>query len=66
MDIEMPGMNGIDAARAIRLFDGPMSDIPIYALSAYDLKDGNLAGDGCFTGFIQKPLSLENVRTITG
>jgi signal transduction histidine kinase/ActR/RegA family two-component response regulator len=34
MDLHMPGMDGIEAARAIRALDGPNADIPILALTA--------------------------------
>jgi len=34
MDVHMPGMDGLAAARAIRALDGPMADTPILALSA--------------------------------
>ncbi|AYV49506.1 hybrid sensor histidine kinase/response regulator [Caulobacter flavus] len=34
MDVHMPGMDGLAAARAIRALDGPMADAPILALSA--------------------------------
>lgn len=35
MDISMPRMNGIDAARRIRAGDGPNRDCPIVALTAH-------------------------------
>ena len=34
MDIQMPVMNGYEAAKAIRSMDGEKSDIPIIALTA--------------------------------
>ncbi|MDG2530537.1 ATP-binding protein [Caulobacter endophyticus] len=34
MDVHMPGMDGLAAARAIRALDGPVADTPILALSA--------------------------------
>jgi CheY-like chemotaxis protein len=36
MDLRMPGMNGLEAARQIRALDGPRGQVPIVALTAYD------------------------------
>jgi len=34
MDVQMPGMDGLDAAQAIRALDGPQAAVPIVALTA--------------------------------
>lgn len=39
MDISMPRMNGIDAARRIRAGDGPNRDCPIVALTAHAMPE---------------------------
>ncbi|WP_299131180.1 ATP-binding protein [uncultured Amaricoccus sp.] len=58
MDIQMPGMDGITAARRIRALDGPVSRIPIIALTA-----NAMAGDketyfaAGMTDYVAKPVS---------
>jgi signal transduction histidine kinase/CheY-like chemotaxis protein len=39
MDVRMPGMNGPDAARAIRQLESPRRDVPIIAVTADALAD---------------------------
>ena len=58
MDIQMPRMDGITAARRIRALDGPVSRIPIIALTANamagDKKTYFAAG---MTDYVAKPVS---------
>lgn len=66
MDIQMPVMNGYDAARAIRAAGGAGADIPIIALTANafdeDKKQAIAAG---MNDHIAKPIDMENaLRTI--
>lgn len=55
LDWKMPGMDGVETARAIRKLVGP--DIPIIILSAYDWSDvEGEAREAGVDGFISKPL----------
>ena len=62
MDIEMPLLNGIEAARRIRTFN---KSIPIIAVTAYNndhnRKQCHLAG---MDAFIEKPAKEEEIRDI--
>jgi signal transduction histidine kinase/CheY-like chemotaxis protein/HPt (histidine-containing phosphotransfer) domain-containing protein len=57
MDVHMPGMDGIEASRAVRGFSGPAGRVPIVALSASVLKEEI---DVCFEAgmdeFLPKPI----------
>jgi PAS domain S-box-containing protein len=56
MDIQMPVMNGIDAAMAIRNLTGPVSQIPIIAMTAHSLHGEmtNCYNSG-MNGYVAKP-----------
>lgn len=60
MDIQMPVMNGYDAAKKIRSLDRTDSHIPIFAMSANaykeDMEQAKAAG---MTGYLTKPINLE-------
>jgi len=66
MDIRMPGMDGLDAARAIRALPGPASAVPIVAVTAESLSadDGALAGTGIRTVLAKPVTALELYSTI--
>jgi CheY-like chemotaxis protein len=59
MDINMPGMSGIEALRQIRQGRGPNSDIPAYAFTANVLPDdvAALVRHG-FEGHLSKPIEM--------
>jgi signal transduction histidine kinase/ActR/RegA family two-component response regulator len=59
MDVNMPGMDGLEATRRIRQLDAPCADIPIVALTADVMRHqhaGYLAAG--MNGVVPKPFSL--------
>lgn len=61
MDIRMPVMDGLEAARTIRKSGHPDSaSIPIIAMTANSFKeDSDAAAQAGMTGFVSKPVDLE-------
>ena len=66
MDIQMPVMNGLDAAKAIReLSDPKLANIPIVALSANALKeDKKMALNSGMNAHLSKPIDVEQLYEI--
>jgi two-component system cell cycle response regulator DivK len=61
MDIQLPGMSGLDAARILK--DGPdTAAIPIVALTAFAMKgdEERILEAGC-DGYIAKPFDYKNL-----
>jgi CheY-like chemotaxis protein len=67
MDIQMPQMDGIAAARVIRKLDGPVRNIPIVAMTANVLpkhiRSIEAAG---MNGHVAKPTELDDLLTEIG
>lgn len=65
MDMQMPGMDGIEAAEHIRAMDGPRSQVPIIALTANASEEDRArciaAG---MNGFQSKPVSMQKLREL--
>ena len=60
MDIQLPGMSGIDALRELRK-DAATSSIPVLAISASVMQqDRKQITDAGFDGFIEKPINLKD------
>jgi two-component system cell cycle response regulator DivK len=61
MDIQLPGMNGIDALKALRA-DPATAAIPVVAITASVMQQdrAQIVGAG-FNGFIEKPVNLKNL-----
>ena len=66
MDIMMPGMDGYEATRVIRLSDKPdAADIPIIALTANAFaEDVKAARDAGMGAHLPKPLDFEKLKNI--
>ncbi|WP_172623441.1 ATP-binding protein [Arabiibacter massiliensis] len=62
MDIQMPRMNGLDAARAIRAMDRADAGVPIIAMSAnaFD-EDRQASREAGMNGHLSKPLEAPDV-----
>jgi two-component system cell cycle response regulator DivK len=58
MDIQLPGMNGIEALKVLRS-DPATAPIPVIAVTASVMQqDRNLITEAGFDGYIGKPLNL--------
>jgi CheY-like chemotaxis protein len=59
MDLQMPGMDGMEATRAIRALDGPKSGLPIVAMTANAFDEDRLA---CLAAgmddYVAKPIDV--------
>ena len=59
MDIQLPGMNGIDALKVLRA-DASTARIPVIAVTASVMQqDRNLITEAGFDGYIGKPINLK-------
>jgi len=60
MDIQLPGMNGLEATRLIK-GDANLKDVPVVALTSYAMQgDENKAKDAGCEGYISKPVDTRN------
>jgi len=63
MDIKMPRMDGVQATQAIRALDGPVSRIPIVALTANaDPEDAKHYLSIGMAAVVEKPIKPERLR----
>ena len=68
MDIQMPNLDGLAAARAIRSLDGPTSQIPIIALTANTMvEDRQTYLEAGMDDHVAKPIDVKRLaRAIAG
>ncbi len=65
MDISMPRMDGVTAAKTIRSEDGPNHQTPIIALTAHAMPDDvQRFNDAGMLGVITKPISADRLRDV--
>ncbi len=64
MDIQLPGMDGLEATRIIRK-DPILSEIPVLALTSYAMQgdEQKATSAGC-TGYLAKPIDTRNFLDI--
>ena len=67
MDVQMPGLSGVDATRALRTRPAPANAIPVLGVSANDLpaSRANALAAG-MDGYLTKPLQPELLRAELG
>jgi two-component system, cell cycle response regulator DivK len=59
MDIQLPGIDGLDATRRIRQ-SGAITGVPVIAVTSYAMTgDREKAFDAGCTGYIEKPINPE-------
>ena len=62
MDIQLPGMNGIDALRVLRA-DPVTAAIPVFAVTASVMQhDRKLITEAGFDAYVGKPINLREFR----
>ncbi len=60
MDIQMPEMDGIEAASRIRKLDSPLCDLPVIAMTAHALdSDRKRCLEAGMDGFVTKPVKFD-------
>jgi PAS domain S-box-containing protein len=65
MDIQMPGMDGLEATRRIRRMEGPAARVPVIALTAFALKgDETRFSEAGLDGYITKPIDFERLADL--
>lgn len=67
MDMQMPRLDGIEAARRMRAIPGKPADLPIIAMTANASDDDRrLCAEAGMTDFQSKPVTMKQLRKIIG
>lgn len=65
LDVDMPGLNGIEVAEAIRALAHPVAECRIIAVTGHPQRDyEDAARKAGFDGFLLKPVPLEQWREV--
>ena len=65
MDVQMPGMDGLEAARRIRGLDQPFGSVPIVALTANaQREDAEACRAAGMTAFVSKPVEFGRLLAV--
>ncbi len=65
IDLNMPVLDGVEFAKALRKAGEPNASKPLIALSAHTKEEAQqVTGMDVFTDFVTKPLSLEVIETL--
>jgi CheY-like chemotaxis protein len=65
LDVDMPGLNGIEVAEAIRALAHPVAERRIIAVTGHPQRDyEDAARKAGFDGFLLKPVALEQWREV--
>ncbi len=66
MDVQMPGMNGLDATAAIRAHEKETGrQTPIIAITAHAMRgDRERCLDAGMDGYVSKPIRLDELRRV--
>lgn len=63
MDVRMPGMDGVEATKAIRSADGPRAQVPIIALTANTMaEDIAVYHEAGMDAVVGKPIQIDQLR----
>ncbi len=62
MDVQLPGMDGLEAVKALK-HDDRTTTLPVIAVTAFAMKDDRKrALDAGFDGYLEKPISVQALR----
>jgi PAS domain S-box-containing protein len=67
MDLQMPGMDGLSAARSIRTAGGRNQSVPMVAMTAHAMdRDRQRCLDAGMNDYLSKPITIDSVAKMIG